>query len=311
LKILHFFKYQVLCLASTLLSVSLITFLLFELVPGDAAEMLLHSQGQFSEEKIVALRINLGLDASLPLRYLFWLQRVLVLDFGNSFRSGEPVSQELLRCLPVTLSLALLSFVFVLVFSFLGGSLAAFYHNRRPDRYHRAWTILILSIPDYWLGLIFILIFSLHLQWIPIITGSSCFSLFVLPVLTLGLAVSAAEGRIFRTSILDVLSQDYVLFASAKGLRPHKVFCYHVFKPALLPMLSIWGMLLGSLLGGSVVVESVFSLPGLGKLAADAVMQRDMPMIQGAVLSMTFFFVIASFIMESVRAALIPFRQER
>lgn len=127
-----------------------------------------------------------------------------------------------------------------------------------------------------------------------------------MPVLTLGLSISAADGRIFRASILEILTQNYVLFAYAKGLNRIKVFLRHVFKAALLPMLSIWGMLLGHLLGGAVIVESVFSLPGLGKLAADSVLYRDIPMIQGTVLTMTLFFILSSWGMDMLYYLIFP-----
>ena len=293
----------------TLLGVSLLTFLLLDFVPGDAAELLLSGQQNLSAEKIATLRQELGLDAPLPLRYLRWLGRAAVLDFGTSFRSGEPVSQELLRRLPTTLTLAGCAFCFSVSMAMTGGIIAALLQNRLPDKIHRLWTVLAVSIPDYWIGLMLLLIFALKLRWLPV-AGGSGLKIYILPTLALGLSVSAAEGRVFRASIIEVMNQDWVLFARAKGLSQTQVFLGHILKPALLPMLSIWGMLLGHLLGGAVVVESVFSLPGLGKLAADAVLQRDMPMVQGTVLLMTFFFVIASFVMESARAALLPFRSE-
>lgn len=293
----------------TLLGVSLLTFLLLEFVPGDAAELLLSGQQNLSTEKIATLRQELGLDAPLPLRYLRWLGRAAVLDFGTSFRSGEPVRQELLRCLPITLTLACCTFCFAVSMAMVGGIVAALLQNRLPDKIHRLWTVLAVSVPDYWMGLMLLLIFALKLRWLPV-AGGSGLKTYILPTLALGLSVSAAEGRVFRASIIAVMHQDWVLFARAKGLSRTQVFLGHVLRPALLPMLSVWGMLLGHLLGGAVVVESVFSLPGLGKLAADAVLQRDMPMVQGTVLLMTFFFVAASTVMESARAALLPFRSE-
>jgi len=294
-------------LTATLLGVSLFTFVLLELVPGDAAELLLSGQQNQSAEQLAALRQELGLDAPLPLRYIRWLGRVAVLDFGTSFRSGEPVSKELLRRLPTTLTLACCTFCFAVSMAMAGGIVSALFQNRLPDKAHRLWTVLAVSVPDYWTGLMLLLIFALKLRWFPVFSGSGL-QAFILPTLALGLSVSAAEGRIFRASIIETLNQDWVRFARAKGLSQTQVFLGHVFKPALLPMLSIWGMLLGHLLGGAVVVESVFALPGIGKLAADAVLQRDMPVIQGAVLTMTCFFAVSSSLMEMLRAALLPRR---
>ncbi|MEZ4526463.1 MAG: ABC transporter permease [Desulfobacterales bacterium] len=289
-----------------LLGVSAVTFVMIELVPGDPAEMILSAHTDaVSAEKIEILRRELGLDLPLPIRWLQWLKGIICLDMGNSFRTGDPVFTEIRNRLPVTLTLALGAFVFAVTASLAGGILSAVFQNRFPDRAHRAWTILAVSIPDYWLGLILLLFFSLKLQWFPV-TGNEGFKAFVLPILTLGLSVSASEGRVFRAGILEVLSQDYVRFAHAKGLGPAKIFIGHVFRAAVLPMISLWGMLLGHLLGGAVIAESVFSLPGLGKLSADAVLNRDIPMIQGTVLTMTFFFVISTRIMDGLHALLIP-----
>ena len=285
---------QILRFSITLFGVSLISFLLLEFVPGDAAELLLSNQPEsVSEEKITEFRKELGLDAPLPVRYLRWFGRAVVLDLGTSFRTGEPVSREILHRLPTTLTLAGAAFIFTVSLSMAGGIVSALFQNRLPDRCHRIWTIFTISIPDYWMGLMLILIFSLKLHWLSV-AGGNGFTTFILPVLTLGLSISAADGRIFRASILEILTQNYVLFAYAKGLSRTKVFLRHVFKAALLPMLSIWGMLLGHLLGGAVIVESVFSLPGLGKLAVDSVLYRDIPMIQGTVLTMTLFFILSS-----------------
>ena len=203
------------------------------------------------------------------------------------------------------MTLALLTFSFAAAASVLGGMIAAFFQNRLPDKLHRLCAILAVSIPDYWLGLMLLLLFALKLGWLPVIGGSSP-EAFILPTTALGLSAAAAEGRVFRASIIETLQQDWVLFARAKGLHPAKIWLRHVLRPAALPMISVWGMLLGHLLGGAVVIESVFSLPGLGKLAADAVLERDTPMIQGTVLTMTCFFILASGAMEIIHALLAP-----
>ena len=291
---------------ATLLGVSLLTFILLELVPGDAAELLLSQQQTAGAERLAALRHGLGLDGPLLLRYLRWLGRAVLLDFGSSFRSGEPVSHELLRCLPITLILACTTFCLVVSMAIAGGLVAALWQNRLPDKAHRLWTVLMLSVPDYWLGLLLLLLFALKLHWLPVTGNSSNLQTFILPTIALGLSVAAAEGRILRASIIEVLQQNWVLFARAKGLRPMQIVLHHVLKPAMLPLLSLWGMLLGHLLGGAVVVESVFSLPGLGKLAADAVLQRDMPLLQGIVLLMTCFFLISSWLMDLAAASIRP-----
>jgi len=297
---------QTIRFAFILFGVSVISFLLLEFVPGDAAELMLAARPEAaSAEGLAALRHELGLDAPLPIRYFRWLGRAVMLDFGTSFRSGEPVSQEILHRLPITLKLACSAFLFTLCLSVAGGIISAVFQNRLPDKCHRIWTIYTVSIPDYWLGLMLLLIFSLKLNWFSVI-GSNEIRVFILPMITLGLSISAAEGRIFRANILEILKQDYVLFASAKGLSRTKIFLRHVLRAAVLPMISMWGMLLGHLLGGAVIVKSVFSLPGLGKLAADAVLHRDLPMIQGTVLTMTLFFMLSSRAVDLLHLLLIP-----
>ena len=301
-----FFAHRLYRLIGIFLGVSVITFVLIDFMPGDAAEMMLNTQlDGASAERITELRKKMGLNDPLPIRYLHWLGRTLMLDFGTSFRTGEPVSREILHRLPTTLTLAGATFLFTMSLSVAGGIVSALFQNRLPDRCHRIWTIFTISIPDYWMGLMLILIFSLKLHWLSV-AGGNGFTTFILPVLTLGLSISAADGRIFRASILEILTQNYVLFAYAKGLSQTKVFLRHVFKAALLPMLSIWGMLLGHLLGGAVIVESVFSLPGLGKLAADSVLYRDIPMIQGTVLTMTLFFILSSWGMDMLYYLIFP-----
>ncbi len=289
-----------------LFGVSLMTFLIMSLMPGDPAEMMLAGQHESpSAEKIAALRQELGLDQPLPIRYLKWLKHILMLDFGNSYRTGDPVIGEILNRLPTTVTLAFGTLIFVMISSVSGGIFSAVFQSKLPDKCHRIWTILMVSIPDYWLGLILMLIFALKLRWVPVM-GNGSIASYVLPVLTLGLSVSAVEGRVFRASIIEILTCDYVRFAYSKGLSPFKVFVRHVMKPALLPMVTMWGVLLGHLLGGAVIVESVFSLPGLGKLAADAVLSRDMPMIQGTVLTMTAMFVVTSQMIEVIYRVLDP-----
>ena len=191
-------------------------------MPGDAAELLLSNQPEsVSEEKITELRKELGLDAPLPVRYLRWFGRAVVLDLGTSFRTGEPVSREILHRLPTTLTLAGAAFIFTVSLSMAGGIVSALFQNRLPDRCHRIWTIFTISIPDYWMGLMLILIFSLKLHWLSV-AGGNGFTTFILPVLTLGLSISAADGRIFRASILEILTQNLCTVRLCQGPEPDK-----------------------------------------------------------------------------------------
>lgn len=275
-----------------LLGVSVFTFVMMTFMPGDPAEIMiaLHNDTP-TAENIMAVSKQLGLNRPLYIQYLAWLKKAVCLDFGVSFRTGDPVIHEIARRLPVTCTLAFTTFLFVVITSLAGGIVSALFQNRLPDRLHRLWTILMVSLPDYWLGLILILFFSLRLGWFPVM-GNSNFNSWVLPVLTLGLTVSAVEGRVFRATILEVLSQDHIKFAFSKGLAFSKIIRRHVLKQALLPIVSMWGVLLGHLLGGAVIVEAIFSLPGLGKLTVDAVLNRDIPTIQAVVMFITFIFLV-------------------
>lgn len=287
----HYAK-QILNLIFILLGVSAITFTIMSFMPGDPAEIItaLHNDAP-SQDNITALRQKLGLDKPLYIQYFVWLKNGLTLDFGRSFRTGDSVFDMIVERLPVTFTLALSTFVFVVIFSLIGGIISALFQNRFLDKAHRLWTIIMVSMPDYWLGLILILIFSLKFRLFPVM-GNQGFSSWILPVLTLGLTVSAVEGRVFRASILEVLTSDYVKFAFCKGLAFNKIIIRHVLKEALLPIVSMWGILLGHLLGGAVVVETIFSLPGLGKLTVDSVLNRDIHVIQASVLFITFIFLV-------------------
>ena len=286
--------HRLLYLAVVLFGISIITFGLFALAPGDPAEIILRDRQEApSPESIAQLRQELGLNDPLPMRYLHWLAKALSGDLGNSWQTGEPVAAQLMDRLGATLELALATLAFVVLLSTALGILGAVYKGRLADRLLRALSILSLSVPNFWLGLLLIMLFALHWHWLPLM-GRGGFSHLVMPVLTLGLAIAAMQGRVLRASLLEVLSQDYVRFAYAKGLNSWAVLKRHLMRNALPPVLTMWGISLGHLLGGAVIVESIFSWPGLGKLAVDAVLARDIPLVQGAVLFMALVFVLAN-----------------
>jgi len=281
-------------LALVLWGVSLIAFGLFALAPGDPAEIILRDRQEApSRESVTELRRELGLDDALPLRYARWLGKTLKGDLGRSWQTGEPVAGELLARLGATLELALAAFGFVVVCSTALGVVGAVYQGRAPDRLARAWSILSLSLPNFWLGLLLIMLLALRWRLLPLM-GRGGLSHLIMPALTLGLSIAAMQGRVLRASLLEVLGQDYVRFAHAKGLSRWAVLKRHVLKNALPPVVTMWGISLGHLLGGAVIVESIFSWPGLGKLAVDAILARDIPLVQGAVLFMALVFVLAT-----------------
>ena len=293
-------------LAAVLFGISVVTFGLIALAPGDPAETILRNRQEApSAERIAQLRMELGLNDPVPMRYARWLGCAIQGDLGRSWQTGEPVARELLARLAATMELALATIVFVVLLSTGLGVLGAMFNGRLPDRLIRVLSIVGLSLPNFWLGLLLIMFLSLHLNLLPLM-GRGGPAHLVMPVITLGLAVAVMQGRILRASLLEVLGQDYVRFAYAKGLNTWGVLRRHLLKNALPPVLTMWGISLGHLLGGAVIVETIFSWPGLGKLAVDAILARDIPLVQGAVLFMALVFVLANQITDLLQRYLDP-----
>ncbi len=281
-------------LVVVLWGVSLLTFGLQQMAPGDPAEVLLRSRAESpSSEQIAALRQELGLERPLPRRYLDWLSQAVRLDLGRSLYTGAPVAAEIAARLPATFELAGASFILVVLLSSLAGAWAAWHPGQASDRLPRWFSLALVSLPSYWLGLLLIYALALRLGWLPA-SGRDGWASLVLPSLTLALGVAAMQGRILRAGVLEVLGQDFVRFAHAKGLGRRRVLLGHVLRAALGPMLALWGMTLGHLLGGALVVETVFAWPGLGRLLVEAVLGRDWPLVQGVVLFMTLALIAAS-----------------
>ena len=267
-----------------LLGISLLSFGLSALAPGDPAEIILRLRHETpTPEQIAELRLEMGLDRPLPLRYVHWLGSAVKGDLGRSWQSGEPVFSELAGRLPATLELALASFGFIVVFSTITGVLCGVGRNSMIDHTGRMLSILAMSVPSYWLGFLLVYLFSMKLGWLPVM-GRGGPAHLLLPAVTLGLAATAMQGRVLRASLIEVLGQDHVRFAVAKGLKGRSVLLRHVLRNAMGPVATLWGISLGNLLAGSAVVETVFSWPGLGRLIVNAILSRDIPVLQGAVL---------------------------
>ncbi len=297
---------RVLHLLLVLWLISLGSFALFAMAPGDPAEIILRDRHEAPRpEQIQALRSQMGLDRAWPVRYGLWLGRVARGDLGDSWRSGETVITEIARRLPATLELALASLVVVLVLSSLGGSLAALKQGRALDWGIRAWTVLLISLPNYWLGLLLIYLLSLKAHWLPVM-GRGGLEHLVLPCLTLGASVAMLQGRVLRATMLQIMGMDYIRFAHAKGMRPAAVFWRHMFKNALPPLVTMWGVSLGQLLGGAMIVETIFAWPGLGQLTVQAVLSRDVPTVQGIVLLVALAFVLINQAVDWINRRLDP-----
>jgi peptide/nickel transport system permease protein len=292
-------------LGITLFGISLASFLLFHVAPGNPAETILKQNSEKTDSgQIKKLEKQLGLNDPLPVQYGKWIGQLLHGNLGESYITGDPVLAEIGRKWPITARLAVYTFGFIIFCSACGGIFSALFQGGWFDAIHRFWTVLNISIPDYLLGQVLILVFAVKLGLVSFGDGSP--NSLILPVLTLGLSISAMQGRVLRTRIIEILSQDYIRFSVAKGLSKTGIMCRHVLKNALGPVLTLWGISLGHLLGGTVIVETIFACPGIGKMGVDAALNRDFPLLQGAVLVMTLSFVVVNQVIDLIYPLLDP-----
>jgi len=264
---------------------------MIHMIPGDPA--LLVAGLEAGPEVVERIRRDLGLDRPLPLQYGSFLLNALLGDFGVSIRTGLPVLREILDRFPYTLVIALGSILLATAMGIGSGILAAMRHNRLGDALVMVLALLAVSTPSYWLGLMLMLVFSLFLGWLPSI-GIATPAHYVLPILTLGAQSGGIISRMTRAAMLDVVGQDFVRAARARGERERSVILRHALKNALIPVLSIVGLRFGNLIAGAVLVESVFAVPGVGRLLVDAVLWRDYPMIQGTMLFVAALFILVN-----------------
>lgn len=282
-----------------LVLVALGSFLLIHLVPGDPAVIMLGNEA--TPAQLEMLRTQLGLDRSLPEQFILWLGHALRGNLGESFFLGRPVSRALLERLPATMQLAVLSLFFSLLIGIPAGLLAAVRQNTWWDQIVMATAIGGISIPSFWLGLALILVFSVQLGWLPSggytplwqDVGQGLRTL-ILPAISLGSMQAALIARMTRSSMLDVLRQDYVRTAKAKGIHDWSVIVKHALKNAMIPVITTIGTAFGVLLGGAVIVEIVFTYPGMGRLVVLAVQRRDYPLVQGALLLTSVIYVVVN-----------------
>ncbi|BAB05516.1 ABC transporter permease [Halalkalibacterium halodurans] len=275
------------------LFVTFVSFLFVRLAPGDPVLTILNvDELSVSQEEVETLREDMGFNKPLLVQYGHWLLDFVRLDFGVSYVTGQPVMDMIMKGLPATLELTVGSLIVMLIVSIPLGSLAALYRNRWIDHLSRILAILGAAIPSFWLGLIFIDLFAVRLNWLPTM-GRDGFVSLILPSVTLGLAISSVYVRLLRSSLLDSLSQEFIRAARARGLSEKRIFVAHALRHSLPPVITVFGVSLGSLIGGVVVIEVLFAYPGIGKLVVDAIRQRDYPLIQGYILVMALIvFVI-------------------
>ncbi len=262
-----------------------LVFFAIHFIPGDPAQVMLFGRGHPGD--VAALRHQLGLDRPLLVQYWDFMLHAMRLDFGHSVVSHQPVMQEIWARFPYTAALAGSAMVLSGIFGTITGVLAAMYNRSPVGTAITSFAVLGISVPDFWLGTILAVIFGVKLHWLPP-AGTGGFSSIILPAVTLATVVSATLTRLIRSSMVNIISQDYIRTARAKGVRDAVIITKHVLRNALIPVVTIFGLTLGGLLGGAVILENVFAWPGLGTLAVSAVTNRDFPVIQGT----TFFFAV-------------------
>jgi len=282
-----------------LIGISILTFLLTYLSPGDPVRNMYLAQGVMPDEAQVAIqREEMGLNDPFLTQYFRWLTNCLKGDFGTSFSLNKPVVTLLKARLWPTLKLALCSMILMLLVSVPLGVLSAVYHNKPIDYFVRAITFFGVSVPNFWVGLMLILFFCVHFKLLPVVSSGGSFKDLILPAVTLAIAMSAKYTRQVRTAVLEELHSDYVIGARARGVSEAKILWGNVFPNSLLPLITMLGISIGSLLGGTSVVEVIFSYPGLGNLAVSAITSYDYYLIQGYVLWVSIIYMVINLIVD-------------
>jgi peptide/nickel transport system permease protein len=291
-----------------LFGISLVAFTLTTLSPGDPATILLEMQSGGvtpSQEAVDTFREQLGLNQPAPVRYVRWLYAAVQGDLGFSYRTGQPVAAEIAARLPATMMLAGASLAVAVLLGVPLGVVAAVRRDSALDVLSRMLAILGATIPNYVLSLLLVLLFAVVLGWLPAF-GSGSWQHFVLPIIALSGAITTQMMRLTRASLLETLQQDHIRTARSKGLAERQVISRHGLRNALLPVVTTLGVSAGNLLSGTVIVERIFSWPGIGKYAVDAIFLRDYPVIQGVVLYMAIAFVLVNLIVDISYSVLDP-----
>ena len=300
---LQYLAKRLLGLIPTLLLVGILVFMLVHLLPGDPAR--LAAGPDATPETVALVRKDLGLDLPLPQQFLRFVKGAVTGDFGRSMRTKRPVAQEIGDRFMPTCWLTVWSMLWSVLIGMTIGIVSAVWRNRWPDRLGMTLAVSGISFPAFALGMVLMQIFAVQLRWLPAI-GADSWRSYILPSLTLGAAVAAIMARFTRSSFVDILQEDFVRTARAKGLTETVVVLKHGLRNALIPVVTMMGLQFGFLLGGSIVVEVVFNWPGMGRLLVDAVDQRDYPVIQALVLLFSLEFILINLIVDVLYAVINP-----
>jgi len=300
-------------LIPVLLGVSLITFIIVRSIPGDPVQVLLGVDQRTTPEQIAAIRHSYGLDQSLPVQYVKWLGHVVQGDLGNSLRTKRTIVEELRLRLPVTLELTILAGILGTIPALLFGILAAVRRNSGLDYVATIGTLIGVSVPNFLFATLLVLLFSFKLGWLPPIGYKPFFDdpvqnlkTMIMPAISLALPLAAILMRFTRSSVLEVIGQEYVRTARAKGVREASVLVRHILPNAGIPILTITGIQIARLLGGTIIVEQIFGLPGVGRYIYESISTRDYPVVQGVTLVMATLFVLVSLVIDVLYAVLDP-----
>lgn len=289
--------------AGVVLGVAVLVFLLIHLIPGDPVDVMLGEAAQPADR--AALRQSLGLDLPLHVQLFNYLDGLLHLDLGRSLHSQRPILDLLAERLPATVELALAALAVTLLLAVPLGLVAAARHDTAWDHGAMTFSLLGVSIPNFWMGPLLILVFALGLGWFPV-SGREGAGAVVLPALTLGTSLAAILARMIRSSVLEVLGEDFIRTAYAKGLSRRQVLIRHALPNALLPVITVLGLQLGTLLAGAVITETVFSWPGIGLLTIEAIQTRDYPVVQACVLLIALTYVVVNMLTDLLYALIDP-----
>jgi peptide/nickel transport system permease protein len=302
---------RILMAIPVIILVSVVTFSLIHIAPGDPVQMLL---GIYGDPGLVGvLQKQLNLDEPIAVQYFLWVKNLMRGDLGVSFRSKTPVSEMIMERFPRTLLLSVLGLGLSVIFSIIGGVIAAARRNSAIDISMMTFAIVGISIPEFWMAILLILFFSVYLKILPVMGYIPFFQdplesikHLVLPALALGVAQASITARMTRSEMLEILGQDYIKTARAKGLRENTVIFKHALKNALIPIITVIGVQFAFLMGGTVVIEQIFVYPGLGQLAITAIFNRDYPVVQGVVLFTSLIFIVINLFVDIIYTALNP-----
>ncbi|MCC6792348.1 MAG: ABC transporter permease [Thermomicrobiales bacterium] len=296
-----------------MVGVAVLVFLLIRLIPGSVVDQILGAQFNRTEGQVEALRRYFGLDQPLYRQFWTWISAIAQGDLGTSWRTGVPVRELIASRLPVTLELAGLGLLIAMLLGIPGGLLAAVRRGGWADSVVRGFALIGLSVPEFWLGTLFVMLCSRWLDWTPSaryipFRDDPIENLLAMsvPAFTLGLVLAANIARMTRAAMLDVLKRDYMRTARAKGLGEQQVMVGHAFRSVLIPVVTIVGLQAGYLIGGAVVIEQVFTLPGMGRLVVGAIEQRDYPLVQGVILVSALGFVLINLFVDWLYVVLDP-----